>query len=55
MLTKGLELARTLISHEWSSLVNLLPFIIARRMLKPAQLTEAEQKQVAEGVARSRD
>jgi hypothetical protein len=30
-----LELVRRLISHELSSLVNLLFFVIARRMLKP--------------------
>jgi hypothetical protein len=31
----GLEIVRTLISHELSSLVNLLSFVIARRMLEP--------------------
>lgn len=35
LMTIGLELVRTLISHELSSLVNLLSFVIARRMLEP--------------------
>jgi len=35
LITIGLELVRTLISHELSSLVNLLSFVIARRMLEP--------------------
>jgi hypothetical protein len=35
MMTIVLELVRTLISHELSSLVNLLSFVIARRMLEP--------------------
>jgi hypothetical protein len=35
MITIGLELVRTLISHELASLVNLLSFVIARRMLEP--------------------
>lgn len=34
-MTIGLELVRTLISHELASLVNLLSFVIARRMLEP--------------------
>lgn len=35
MVTIGLELVRTLISHNPSSLVNLLSFVIARRVLEP--------------------
>ncbi len=35
LITIGLELVRTLISHELASLVNLLSFVIARRMLEP--------------------
>jgi len=35
LITIGLELVRTLISHELGSLVNLLSFVIARRMLEP--------------------
>jgi hypothetical protein len=35
LITIALELVRTLISHELSSLVNLLSFVIARRMLEP--------------------
>lgn len=35
LITIGLELVRTLISHELSSLVNLLSFVIARIMLEP--------------------
>ncbi len=35
LITIGLELVRTLISHKLSSLVNLLSFVIARRMLEP--------------------
>jgi hypothetical protein len=35
LMTIGLELVRTLISHELGSLVNLLSFVIARRMLEP--------------------
>jgi hypothetical protein len=35
LMTIVLELVRTLISHELSSLVNLLSFVIARRMLEP--------------------
>ncbi len=35
LITIGMELVRTLISHELSSLVNLMSFIIARRMLEP--------------------
>jgi hypothetical protein len=35
LMTIGLEIVRTLISHELSSLVNLLSFVIARRMLEP--------------------
>lgn len=35
MITIGMELVRTLISHELASLVNLLSFVIARRMLEP--------------------
>ncbi len=35
LMTIALELVRTLISHELSSLVNLLAFVIARRMLEP--------------------
>ncbi len=34
LITIGLELVRTLISHELASLVNLLSFVIARRMLE---------------------
>lgn len=35
LMTIGLELVRTLISHELASLVNLMSFVIARRMLEP--------------------
>ena len=35
LITIGMELVRTLISHELSSLVNLMSFVIARRMLEP--------------------
>ena len=35
LITIALEIVRTLISHELSSLVNLLSFVIARRMLEP--------------------
>jgi len=35
LMTIALELVRTLISHELASLVNLLSFVIARRMLEP--------------------
>jgi hypothetical protein len=35
LMTIGMEIVRTLISHELSSLVNLLSFVIARRMLEP--------------------
>ncbi|AFM25177.1 hypothetical protein [Desulfomonile tiedjei] len=35
LMTIGLELVRTLISHELSSLINLMSFVIARRMLEP--------------------
>ena len=35
LMTIVLELVRTLISHELASLVNLLSFVIARRMLEP--------------------
>lgn len=35
LLTIGLELVRTLISHELASIINLLSFVIARRMLEP--------------------
>lgn len=35
LMTIGLELVRTLISHELASLVNLMAFVIARRMLEP--------------------
>jgi len=35
LITIALELVRTLISHELSSLINLLSFVIARRMLEP--------------------
>ncbi len=35
LMTIVLELVRTLISHELASLVNLLAFVIARRMLEP--------------------
>lgn len=35
MVTIGMELVRTLISHNPSSLVNLLSFVIARRVLEP--------------------
>lgn len=35
LMTIGLELVRTLISHELSSIINLLSFVIARRMLEP--------------------
>jgi hypothetical protein len=34
MMTIALELVRTLISHELSSLINLMSFVIARRMLE---------------------
>ncbi len=34
LITIGMELVRTLISHELASLVNLLSFVIARRMLE---------------------
>lgn len=35
LITIGMELVRTLISHELASLVNLMSFVIARRMLEP--------------------
>ena len=35
LITIGMELVRTLISHELGSLVNLMSFLIARRMLEP--------------------
>jgi hypothetical protein len=35
LITIGMEIVRTLISHELSSLVNLMSFVIARRMLEP--------------------
>jgi len=35
LITIAMEIVRTLISHELSSLVNLLSFVIARRMLEP--------------------
>lgn len=35
LMTIGMEIVRTLISHELSSLINLLSFVIARRMLEP--------------------
>jgi hypothetical protein len=35
LITIIMELVRTLISHELASLVNLMSFVIARRMLEP--------------------
>jgi hypothetical protein len=35
LITIGMELVRTLISHELASLVNLMSFVVARRMLEP--------------------
>lgn len=35
LMTIAMELVRTLVSHELSSLVNLMSFVIARRMLEP--------------------
>ncbi len=35
LMTIAMEIVRTLISHDLSSLVNLLSFVIARRMLEP--------------------
>jgi hypothetical protein len=35
LITIAMELVRTLISHELGSLVNLMSFLIARRMLEP--------------------
>ncbi len=35
LITIAMELVRTLISHELASLVNLMSFVIARRMLEP--------------------
>ncbi len=35
LITIGMEIVRTLISHELSSLVNLMSFVVARRMLEP--------------------
>lgn len=35
LITIALEIVRTLISHELASLINLLSFVIARRMLEP--------------------
>ena len=35
LITIALELVRTLISHELASLINLMSFVIARRMLEP--------------------
>ncbi|MBI5248776.1 MAG: hypothetical protein HY912_04715 [Desulfomonile tiedjei] len=35
LMTIGLELVRTLISHELASLINLMSFVVARRMLEP--------------------
>jgi hypothetical protein len=34
LMTIAMELVRTLISHELSSLINLMSFVIARRMLE---------------------
>jgi hypothetical protein len=35
LITIAMEIVRTLISHELASLVNLMSFVIARRMLEP--------------------
>lgn len=35
LITIAMEIVRTLISHELASLINLLSFVIARRMLEP--------------------